>query len=114
MEAKAVKKYAKQSARKLRQVADIVRGKDLEEVLNILHFSKKKSAGIIEKTVRSCVANMMNTEEGAAIEPEDLYLKEIVVDEGPTMKRYRPRAMGRATEIRKRSSHITVKLATKE
>jgi len=114
MEAKAVKKYAKQSARKLRQVADVVRGKDLEDVLNTLHFSKKKAAGIIEKTVRSCVANAMNSEEGAALEPEDLYLKEIVVDEGPTMKRYRPRAMGRATQIRKRSSHITVKLATKE
>ncbi|MCF7885577.1 MAG: 50S ribosomal protein L22 [Candidatus Marinimicrobia bacterium] len=114
MEAKAVKKYAKQSARKLRQVADLVRGKDLEDVLNTLHFSRKKSSRMIEKTVRSCVANMMNTDEGAAIEPEDLYLKEIVIDEGPTMKRYRPRAMGRATEIRKRSSHITVKLATKE
>jgi len=114
MEGKASKKYVKQSPRKLRQIADIVRGEDLNEVLNKLKFSQKKASRPIKKVVRSCVANIMNTEEGAAVEPEELFLKEIVVDEGPTMKRYRPRAMGRATEVRKRSSHIRVRVATKD
>ncbi len=114
MEAKAVSRYVRQSARKLRQIADLIRGKDLEEALNILHFSNKKASRIIEKTLRSCVSNLLNTEEGASLEPEELFVKTIYIDEGPTARRYRPRAMGRATIIRRRASHVTVKVAEKK
>ena len=113
MEAIARSRHIRQSARKLRQVADLIRGKDIETALNILHFSNKKSAEIIEKTVRAGVANLLNTDDGANIEPENLYLKTIFVDEGATARRFQARAMGRAYIIRKRSSHITVKVADK-
>ncbi len=113
MEAKANHRYAKQSARKLRQVADLIRGVDMERALNILHFSNKKASAIIEKVVRSAVANLINSEEGSGVEPEDLYVKAISVDDGPIAKRFRPRAMGRATVIRKRTSHINVEIASK-
>ena len=108
MEAVAKARYVKQSARKLRQVADLVRGKPVNQALNTLHFTPKKAATTVEKTVMSAVSNFMNTDEGAAVDPDGLVISEIYIDEGPTAKRYRPRAMGRATVIRKRSSHLTV------
>ncbi len=114
MEAKASSKNVRQSARKVRQVADLVRGKELERALNLLHFSNKKASEVVEKTIRSCVANLLNTDAGGHLEPEDLYLKTIYVNEGQTARRFRPRAMGRATIIRKRSSHISVEIAEKK
>lgn len=108
MEAVAKARYVKQSARKLRQVIDLVRGKPVNEALNILHFTPKKAATTVEKTLMSAVSNFMNTEEGEAVDPDELVVGEIYADEGPTAKRYRPRAMGRATIVRKRSSHLTV------
>ena len=111
MEAKAISKNVRQSARKIRQVADLVRGKDLELALNTLHFCNKKASEVVEKTIRSCVANLLNTDAGGHLEPEELYLKNILVNEGPTARRFRPRAMGRATIIRKRSSHVSVEIA---
>jgi len=108
MEAKAVAKYIRMSPRKVRLVADLVRDKSVGEALNLLHFTQKRSALPVEKLLRSAVSNMMNKEEASKLEPEDLYIKEIYVDEGPMMKRFRPRAMGRATMIRKRFSHITI------
>jgi len=108
MEAVAKAKYVRQSARKMRQVVDLVRGKPVNEALNILHFTPKKAATTVEKTLLSAVSNFMNTDEGASVDPDDLRIKEVYVDEGPTAKRYRPRAMGRATIVRKRSSHLTI------
>ncbi len=113
MEARAIQKNIRQSARKIRQVCDLIRKKNLEEALNTLHFSNKKASFQVEKTVRSAVSNLLNSDEGGHLEPEELYIKTVFVDEGPTARRFRPRAMGRATVIRKRSSHLTVVVAEK-
>ena len=101
------------SPRKIRQVVDLIRGRDVEESLDILHFMRRAARVPVEKTLRSAVANVFNTEKGSDLEPADLYIKKAFVDEGPTMKRYRPRAMGRATMIRKRTSHITLVVGEK-
>jgi len=108
MEAVAKARYVRQSARKIRQIADIVRGKPVNQALNTLHFTPKKAATTVEKTLLSAVSNFMNTDEGANVDPDTLVVSKIFVDEGPTAKRFQPRAMGRATTIRKRSSHLTV------
>lgn len=114
MEAKAVNRYERQSARKVRLLADMVRGKDLEQALNALHFSSKKASVAVEKTIRSAVSNLMNQEGGSGIEPEDLYIKTIYVDEAGIARRWRAGAMGRASIIRRRSCHLTVVVAEKE
>jgi large subunit ribosomal protein L22 len=114
MEAKAISKYVRQSARKVRLVADMVRGKDVETALNVLHFNNKKASQAVEKAIRSAVSNLMNMEGGANIEPEDLWVKTIYIDEGVTAKRWRAGSMWRATLIRKRSCHLTVIVAEKE
>ncbi len=108
MAVKAILKYARISPRKARVVADMIRGKDVEEALNILRFTPKKGARIIEKVLKSAIAN---AEVSPDIEDVDaLYVKSIYVNEGPMLKRIRPRAMGRAYLIRKRLSHITIEL----
>jgi large subunit ribosomal protein L22 len=93
------------------QVLDLVRGSDVESALNTLTFSKKHVAKRIEKTVRSAVANAVQTD--SKIDVEDLYIKEALVGPGPIMKRWLPRAQGRATPILKRSCHITIVLGTR-
>jgi len=113
MEAIAKAKHIHQSARKVRQVLDEVRGKQVENAINKLHFTPKKAAKIIEKTLRSAVANAINR-EGSEVDADKLFVKEAFCDEGPTMRRFRPRAMGRATIIRKRTSHLTIVVAEKE
>ena len=113
MEARAIKRYIRQSPRKVRQVVDLVRGEEVEKALNVLHFSPKKASVSIEKTLRSAVSNLMNTEHGSGVNPEDLYVKTMFVDEGPTVRRWRAGAMGRASIIRRRSSHLTVVVAEK-
>ncbi len=108
MAVKAVARYVRISPRKARVVADLIRGKDLEDTLRILTLSPKRGAKVMEKVVRSAVAN---AEVSPEIEDVDaLYVKEIYVNGGPTWKRIRPRAMGRAYLVRKRTSHITVVL----
>ena len=114
MEAKAIQRYVRQSARKVRLVADLVRGKDIETVLNLLHFNNKKASEAVEKVIRSAVSNLMNSEGGAGLSPENMYLKTIYVDGGATAKRFRAGSMGRASIIRRRSCHITVVVAEKE
>jgi large subunit ribosomal protein L22 len=101
------------SPRKARLVADQVRGRGVEDALNLLSLSPKKAAAPIEKLVRSAVANaeQKNENHGANIDIDNLVVDRITVDEGPSMWRIRPRAQGRATWIQKRSSHITVVLA---
>jgi large subunit ribosomal protein L22 len=96
------------SPRKVRQVVDLIRGRKVDESINALQFLNRAARVPVEKTLRSAVANLFNTKEGADLEPSDLYVKEAYVDEGPTLKRYMARAMGRATMIRRRTSHITI------
>jgi len=107
MEAVAKAKHIHQSARKVRQVLDEVRGRQVEDAMNKLHFSPKKAARVIENTLRSAVANAVNR-EGSEVDADKLFVKEAFCDEGPTMRRFRARAMGRATIIRKRTSHLTI------
>lgn len=105
MEVKAVTRYVRIAPRKARLVTDLIKGKPVEEALTILRFVPKKAARLVDKTLRSAVAN---AEQNPNIDVDTLYIKRIFVDGGPTMKRWRPRAMGRATKIIKRTSHITV------
>ncbi|MFZ0929337.1 MAG: 50S ribosomal protein L22 [Syntrophobacteraceae bacterium] len=111
MEARAVSKYLRVSAQKTRLVADMVRGKKVDEALILLRFTPKKSGRLITKVLRSAMANAENTK---AVDLEKLYIKTIKIDQGPRLKRFRPRAMGRATKIIKPSSHITVVLDEKK
>ena len=111
MEARAVGKYVRVSAQKTRLVADMVRGKKVDEALILLRFTPKKSGRLITKVLRSAMANAENTK---AVDLEKLYIKTIKIDQGPRLKRFRPRAMGRATRIIKPSSHITVVLDEKK
>jgi large subunit ribosomal protein L22 len=113
MEARAKARYIRMSARKVRQVVDLIRGRDVEESLQTLHFLNRAARVPVEKTLRSAIANLFNTKEGGNLEPADLFVKEAFVDEGPTMRRYMPRAMGRATPIRRRTSHITIVVSDK-
>lgn len=105
MEAKAVAKYIRISPQKARLVADVVRGKDVESAITTLRFMPKKAAGILRKVLESAIANAEQTE---TIDVDTLYVKEIQINGGPMLKRFRPRAMGRAGKILKRTSHITV------
>lgn len=111
MEAKATAKFIRVSPRKARQVIDLVRGKDAGEAIGILRNTPRKAARIIEKVLNSAVANAENNHDMIA---EDLYIAKAFVDEGPTLKRFRPRAMGMATRIRKRTSHITIVVSERE
>jgi large subunit ribosomal protein L22 len=108
MEVAARLKGARISAQKARLVADQVRGKKVDEALNILEFSTKKAAHIVKKLLNSAIANAENN-EGADV--DDLRVSTIYVDEGMAMKRLRPRAKGRADRILKRSCHITIRVA---
>lgn len=96
------------TARKARYVADLIRGKDVEEAVRILTFCNRRAARPLLRLVQSATANAESLGE---FELERLYVRRVFVDEGITMKRFRPRAMGRAFRIRKRTSHITVELA---
>jgi large subunit ribosomal protein L22 len=110
MEVRAVSKYLRVSAQKTRLVADMVRGKKVDEALILLRYTPKKSGRLITKVLRSAMANAENTQSA---DVEKLFVKAITVDQGPRLKRFRPRAMGRATRIIKPSSHITVILSEK-
>jgi large subunit ribosomal protein L22 len=107
MEVKASIKYARMAPRKIRLVVDMIRGKDVNEAIQILTFVNKKSAPIIKKLVQSAVAN---ADQKKTIDLDTLYVKHISVDQGPTLKRYMPRAMGRASEIKKKTSHVNLVL----
>jgi len=111
MAVKSIGRYIRVSPRKARLVVDMIRGRYVSDALDILRTSPKTVAKTIERIVRVAVANAENNEEIADI--DTLVIKEAYVDQGPTMKRFRPRAMGRATRIRKRTSHITVILDEK-
>jgi len=108
METRAVLRHARISPQKARLVADQVRGLPVEKALNLLKFSNKKAAGIIKKLLDSAIANAEHN-DGADI--DELKVSTIFVDEGPTLKRIKTRAKGRADRIFKRSCHITVKVS---
>jgi len=110
MEASAKLKYARLSPQKTRLVVDMVRGKAVQEALNILKFSPQRPADVVAKLVRSAVAN---AEQKGVSDVDRLFVKTVTVDQGPALKRFMPRAQGRATRIRKPTSHITVVLDEK-
>lgn len=105
MEWTSTLRHARISARKARLVADLVRGKQVAEALSLLKFTKQRAADLISKVLHSAVANAT---QSAGVDEDKLYVSYITVDEGPTAKRWMPRAMGRATRIRKRTSHIGI------
>ncbi len=105
MEAKAIARKIRITPQKARLVADVIRGMGVDKAITTLRFMPKKSAGIIQKVVESAVANATQDDQ---IDVDSLYVKKIFIDGGPSLKRIRPRAMGRATSIIKRTSHITV------
>ena len=108
MEVRAVTKHVRISHRKVRFLIDAVKGKPVEAALNALKFMPTKAAGIVEKTMRSAVAN---ANQNADIDVDTLVVSNITADQGPTLKRFRARARGRGARILKRTSHITVILA---
>lgn len=111
MEVRAVAKYIRMSPQKVRWVINLVRGKDVNEALDILAFTPKRAAGPVAKAIRSAAAN---AEENYGLSRDDLYIAQISADDGPTLKRGRPGPRGRFKPILKRSTHITVVLGEKE
>ncbi|MFQ5849762.1 MAG: 50S ribosomal protein L22 [Candidatus Binatia bacterium] len=105
MEARAITKFVRVSPRKVRLVIDQIRGREVENALNILKVTPKNSARIVAKVLRAAIANAESTQ---SVDVDRLYVKRVTVDAGGTWRRYIPRAMGRATRIRKRLSHITL------
>lgn len=111
MEARAIARYLRVSPFKARQVADLIRGKDVDEAVGILRYTNKKSAPLISKVLKSAMAN---AEHNYDMDTDALYVSEIYIDEGPIIKRMRPRAYGRADIRRHRTSHITVVVRERE
>ncbi len=116
MEAKAIAKDISMSPRKVRLVVDQIRGRSVNQAYAILQYSKKAAAEPVSKTLRSAVANARGKAEdgGDVLDVDTLHVREAFVDEGATLRRWRARAMGRASPIRKRTSHITLIVDTKE
>jgi large subunit ribosomal protein L22 len=106
---KAKLRYLRVSPRKTRLVVDLVRGKSVDEAINILTFTRRAASEPVRKLIVSAIANA--EAQNAAVDA--LFVQEIYVDEGPTLRRFRPRAMGRATRVNKRTSHVTCVLAEK-
>lgn len=104
-------RHARISAQKARLVADQVRGLSVDKALNVLDFSVKKAAGLVNKVLRSAIAN---AENNAGADVDELKVARIFVDEGPTLKRMRPRAKGRGNRILKRTCHITVQVSDEQ
>ena len=110
MEVKAVSKYVRISPQKVRKLADVIKGQPVEAGLSMLKYMPQKAAGLVEKTVRSAAANADNN---YGIDVDTLVIQNLIVDQGPSLKRFRARARGRGARILKKSSHITVVLAEK-
>ena len=110
-EARATLKFARISSRKVKIVADLIRGKNVDEALAIIKFTPKASSEVLEKLLKSAIANAENNHD---MKHENLYVAEIFANQGPTLKRIRPAAKGSAVRIRKRTSHITIVLKEKE
>jgi large subunit ribosomal protein L22 len=111
MQAKAIAKTVRIAPRKVRLVVDLIRGKNVGEAVAILRHTPKAASPVVEKVLNSAIAN---AEHNYDMDINNLVVNEVYVDEGPTMKRFRPRAMGRASSINKRTSHITVVVTEKK
>ena len=110
-EARATLKFARISSRKVKIVADLIRGKDVDEALAIMKFTPKASSEVLEKLLKSAIANAENNHD---MKHENLYVADICANQGPTLKRIRPAAKGSAVRIRKRTSHITIVLKERD
>lgn len=109
MEASALLRYQRIAPRKVRIVAQLIRGKRVDEAVNILMFTNKASARLLKKLLISAIANAEDRSKGS-VNTDSLVVKELAVDQGPTLKRWRPRAMGRANRCNKRTSHVRIVL----
>ena len=110
----ACHRFARVSPRKVRPLADLIRGKFADEALAILHFSPKHSSTTAEQVLRSAISNLQSKDEGGRVDTATMYVKEVFVNGGPMTKRISAAPMGRAFRIRKRSHHLTIVVATKE
>lgn len=110
-QAKASARTVRIASRKVRLVVDLIRGKKIGEAIAILRLTPKAASPVVEKVLKSAIAN---AEHNYEMNVENLYVSEVFVDEGPTMKRFRPRAQGRASAINKRTSHITLVVSEKK
>ena len=111
MDARAIHRHARIAPRKVRLVADLVRGLPVQEALEILACTRKGAAPVVAKVINSAVANARQKED---VDVDNLVIRRITVDQGPMLKRYLPRAMGRATMIQKKTSHIHVVVGTNQ
>ena len=116
MESRATARYVRVSAQKMRLVATMVRGCDVPDAIEMLSFTNKKSAPIVRKLIESAVANAEEQAQRTSedLDIDDLFVQAITVDAGPTLRRFRPRAQGRATKILKKTAHVTVHLAVRQ
>ena len=112
MKSSATLKYNRQSPYKVRKVLNVIRGSNVGAAINYLHFSSEKASVAIEKTIRSAVANLMQNDENIDIDPDLIKIKEAYVNQGPVMKRFRAASMGRASKLRRPTSHLTIVLTT--
>lgn len=112
-EARALRKNIHSSPRKMRLVIDLIRGKNAAEALGILQFSTHHASRDAELALRSAIANLLSKDTNGNIDPDSVYVKEVFVNQGQTMKRMLPAPMGRAYRVRKRSNHLTIIVATK-
>ena len=113
MESKAIARYIHQSPFKLRKTLNSVRGLSVEDDLNKLHFSSEKASVVIEKTLRSAIANLLVKDQESKISTDSLKIKSAFVDGGPVMKRFRAASMGRASRLRRPTSHLTIIVTSK-
>lgn len=111
MEAKAIAKYVRMSPRKARLVADLIKGKDIHEAEAILRYTPNKASGVIKKVMLSAAAN---AENNLGLDKANLVVKNAIIDQGPSIKRIKPRAQGRADRMVHRTSHVTVVVAERE
>ena len=114
MEIKAVSRYVRMSPRKIRRVADLIKGEPVDRALGILQFTQKAASKALYKTLKSAASNAIASEGTAKLKVENLFVKDIQIDGGPTWKRIRPVGMGRAYMIRKRTAHISITLIEKK
>lgn len=116
MEAKAQARFVRVTPQKARRVVDIIRGKQADEAISVLQYAPQSAAVTVRKIVESAIANarVKADQESVPFNEDDMVISRVFVDEGPTLKRFRPRAQGRATQILKRTSHITVIVAERQ
>jgi large subunit ribosomal protein L22 len=113
MEARAKEKYIRMSPTKIRRVLSLIKGKSVEEALNILDYTPKRATTVLKKAVESATANYFARDDAPKVTPSDIYIKRIAVDGGPILRRFRPMSMGRVGRIRRRTSHITIVIEDK-